>query len=253
MPDDATLGLSDPAALLAGPRVPDLAPTGVHLWAWPLAGTASTLERARDILDGTERTRAGRLVRPGHRVRVVIAHGVLRAVLGRYTLCAPDALRFVAGDGGKPALDGAALAFNLSHSADRALLAVSRFVVGVDLEHERTRLDPLGLASRFFFGAEHAAIRDAPAAERAATFLRYWVSKEAVLKAQGVGLAFPLDAFAIVFARDGATARVTSTDPRRLSPAWTVRMLSVGAGWPAAVAAAGDDWTLVPCLAGSAA
>ena len=84
-------------------------------------------------------------------------------------------------------------------------------------------------------------------------FLRYWVAKEAVLKAQGVGLAFPLDAFAIVFARDGATARVTSTDPRRLSPAWTVRMLSVGAGWPAAVAAAGDDWTLVPCLVGSAA
>jgi 4'-phosphopantetheinyl transferase len=244
--DDATIVPSDPDALLSGAPVVEL-DGDVHAWSWPLSGPPEMLQRAYALLDDTERARAARFVKPEHRDRFVTAHAVMRALLARYANCTPGALRFVASAAGKPSLAEASLHFNLSHSAGRAVLAIGRMVVGVDVEHHRARLDPLGLASRYFFGAEHDAIRDAPPHERIATFLRYWVAKEAVLKAQGVGLAFPLDAFSIVFAADARTARVTSQDPGRLSPAWRLRMMSLAPGWPVAVAAAGDGWSVRAC------
>jgi 4'-phosphopantetheinyl transferase len=246
---DATVTLSDPATLLASPPVPPL-DAGVHVWAWSLDASESVLRCAHDLLDDAERARAARFVKQEHRDRFAIAHGVLRTLLASYARCAPTALRFAASPGGKPSLVDSALQFNLSHSAGRAVLAVSRSIVGADVEHHRERIDPLGLASRYFFGAEHDAIIAAPPNERTATFLRYWVAKEAVLKAQGVGLAFPLDAFAIVFAADGRTAHVTSQDPERLSPAWRVQMMSLGDGWPVAVAADGEGWAVSPSSLG---
>jgi 4'-phosphopantetheinyl transferase len=244
--DGVTVALSDPDALLSTPPVPKL-DAGVHVWAWPLDGPGSAVERAHALLDDDERSRAARFVKDEHRRRFAIAHAGLRAILASYAARAPTALRFAASTGGKPFLQDASLEFNLSHSAGRAVLAVSRDSVGADVEHHRDRLDPLGLASRYFFGAEHDAIRNAPPQERTATFLRYWVAKEAVLKAQGVGLAFPLDAFAIVFAQDGRAARVTSQQPEQLSPGWRVSIMSLGPGWPMAVAAMGEGWSVLPC------
>jgi len=249
MGDAATVTLSDPGALLTSASMPALE-SGVHVWAWPLDAPDGVLRRAQSLLDETERARAARFVRPHHRDRFAIAHGVLRALLSAYAGGLPTALHFTAGPGGKPSLAGSALQFNLSHSAGRAVLAVSRSTVGADIEHHRERLDPLGLAARYFFGAERDAIGAAPPDERTATFLRYWVAKEAVLKAQGVGLAFPLDAFAIVFAPNGRTAHVTSQEPERLSPGWRVRMMSLGSGWPVAVAAEGEGWAALPCALG---
>lgn len=244
------VALSEPDALLSGVRVVDPG-ADVHAWAWSLDAPDGVQRRAHDLLDAAERARAARFVKPAHRDRFAVAHGVVRALLSAYANRPPAALRFAASPGGKPSLVDAALQFNLSHSAGRAILAVSHTSVGADVEHHRARLDPLGLASRYFFGAEHDAIGAAAPDARTATFLRYWVAKEAVLKAQGVGLAFPLDAFAIVFAADGRTARVTSQDPQRLSPAWRVRMMSLGPGWPVAVAAGGEGWAVLPCAPGS--
>ena len=72
----------------------------------------------------------------------------------------------------------------------------------------------------------------------------------ATLARRAAAFAFPLDAFAIVFAADGRTAHVMSQDPERLSPAWRVRMMSLGTGWPVAVAAAGEGWDVLPCAIG---
>jgi 4'-phosphopantetheinyl transferase len=87
-------------------------------------------------------------------------------------------------------------------------------------------------------------VTQAPAAELATLEpeARYWVAKEAVLKAQGVGLGFPLDRFRIDFLPDGHAARLESLDPVALSPHWTVRMLPCESGWLGAIAALGTDW-----------
>lgn len=249
------LPVSDVEALLGDScaDVPILGAHAVHLWAWPLLAGNALVRLAHAVLNAEEQARAARFLQPVHRDRFALGHGVMRHLLGRYQGLPPGAIEFTRTVGGKPQLAAGAgaapLHFNLTHSADRAVLAIARQPVGVDLEHARPRLDALGMAARYFFGAEHEAIRTAEASERGVVFLRYWVAKEAVLKAQGVGLAFPLDAFEVTFQADGASARVASQDPSRLCPHWTVRMLALGAQWPMAVAAMGDAWTMVPCTA----
>ncbi|AND70394.1 hypothetical protein ATSB10_29400 [Dyella thiooxydans] len=92
-----------------------------------------------------------------------------------------------------------ALRFNWSHSGERALVAVARSVQpGIDLEHRarRTR-DVQALARRFFAEAEATALARCDDAGRPLHFLRLWTAKEALLKAQGRGLAFGMDRVAV--------------------------------------------------------
>jgi phosphopantetheinyl transferase len=108
------------------------------------------LRRAYALLDDTERARAARFVKTEHRDRFVTAHAVMRALLARYVNCTPGALRFVASAGGKPSLAEASLQFNLSHSGGRAVFAIGRMGIGVDvvveLDHGRPGQQRIGIA-----------------------------------------------------------------------------------------------------------
>jgi 4'-phosphopantetheinyl transferase len=137
------------------------------------------------------------------------------------------------------------LQFNLTHSEDRALLAVSAgFALGVDIEKVRANIEALAISRHYFFGSERDDIESAAVENQADTFFRYWVAKEAVLKAQGIGLGFPLDRFRVTFEAHSNNATVDTLDPQRLAPGWHVQLLPCEAGWLAAVAAAGTEWTI---------
>jgi 4'-phosphopantetheinyl transferase len=116
----------------------------------------------------------------------------LREVLAVYVEAAPEAIRIVAGEHGKPELADGALRFNLSHSGDIALVAVARDRdVGVDVERIDPRRDVLALAERVL-GADGAdAVRAAPPADRAVVFHQWWVRREAAAKCAGTGLGTP--------------------------------------------------------------
>ncbi len=144
-----------------------------------------------------------------------------------------------------PAPSTPTVAFNLTHSETRGALGVSSgFALGVDLELLRPNIEALSISQNYFFGSERAAIESAPAALRAPTFFRYWVAKEAVLKAEGIGLGFPLDKFRVDFLPDETHACIETSDPAALAGDWTVRMLPCEAGWLGAVAARGSGWKL---------
>ncbi|HVW69348.1 MAG TPA: 4'-phosphopantetheinyl transferase superfamily protein [Steroidobacteraceae bacterium] len=183
-----------------------------------------------------------------HGARYTIAHAVLRNLLGRYCQVHPASLNFTSGAGGKPQLhlpgsDACPIRFNLTHSEDRALVGVgTRAEVGIDLERQRTDIEALAIGRHYFYGAERDALELAGPEGRIELFFRYWVAKEAVLKAQGVGLGLPLDRFRVDFLAGGMAARVTSLDPARLANDWTVKMLPCEPGWAAAVASRGTDW-----------
>jgi 4'-phosphopantetheinyl transferase len=120
----------------------------------------------------------------------------LRAVLAAYLGEAPDTLVLHTGEHGRPALAPPhdPLAFNWSHSGDRAVLAVARGIVpGIDLERLRPRPRALEIARRYFCPDEAAALAALEPARRDDAFMALWTAKEAVLKATGRGLAFGLD------------------------------------------------------------
>jgi len=242
----------DPWKLLALHAVPRLQPNTIHVWAYGLDGPLTLINQCRALLSPEEQHRADRFVFERDRIRHTLAHGVLRHLLSRYcsgdSSVSPESLRFSITPTGKPSLQfpGLSLQFNLTHSEDRALLAVSPgFALGVDLEKVRSNIEALAISQHYFFGSEREAIAAAPAAAREEMFFRYWVAKEAVLKAQGIGLGFPLDRFRVAFLDDTNSATVETLDPDRLVPGWHVRLLPCEPGWLGAVAAHGTDWKVV--------
>ncbi len=96
---------------------------------------------------------------------------------------------------GKPYLPESDIYFNLSHSGDYALLAVSDLPVGCDIEIISEYNDKL--AKRFFHDEEYALLQNSE--DRQRLFYRLWTLKESVIKADGRGLTMSLDSFFISF------------------------------------------------------
>lgn len=124
----------------------------------------------------------------------------MRTIMAQYTDTPPAELQFSYDKYGKPALNTPAvedhLHFNLSHSGELALLAVTGIApVGVDIEYAGPFDNMPDVAERFFSPAEYRAWSELPTHERTQGFYHCWTRKEAVIKALGLGLSAPLDAF----------------------------------------------------------
>jgi 4'-phosphopantetheinyl transferase len=238
----------DPFACERAQDTIDVRPADVHVWAFIIEEPREVVDAWRRVLSDDERRRADRFVHESDRRRWTVARGGLRYLLSRYCDTPPGALAFEQGAAGKPSLTAAAhrhrtIHFNLAHSHGRALLAVGGTrPVGIDLEQARGDFDTIALARHYFCERELEAITAAPVLHQREAFFRHWVAKESVLKAQGVGLSFPLDRFFVTFDADDAFARVQSRDPSRLDPDWFIRLLAAEEGWHAAVTARGEDW-----------
>ncbi|HEU5252380.1 MAG TPA: 4'-phosphopantetheinyl transferase superfamily protein [Solirubrobacterales bacterium] len=99
------------------------------------------------------------------------------------------AIELVSGEHGKPRLASGGLEFNLSHSGDLALVAVSaEHAVGVDIEKVEADRDPVALAERALCDEDVLAVREAAPAERDLVFHQRWARHEARLKCLGVGI-----------------------------------------------------------------
>jgi 4'-phosphopantetheinyl transferase len=223
-----------------------LEPNAIHLWGITLDGPQRCLERCAGWLDEVEQHRATRLVREDTRQHYVLAHGGLRVVLSRYLGVDPKGVTLARSARGKPFLtrelrERSAITFNLSHAHGRALIAVSKTQeVGVDLEFVRSQIEVAKLSKRYFACSEHAAIMQAPEDQRAARFFRYWVAKEALLKAEGIGLR-GLAECEIVLGVDGVDTDVQARLGSQFTNPLRVRFLPCENGWEAAVAARSLD------------
>ncbi|MEP6809859.1 MAG: 4'-phosphopantetheinyl transferase superfamily protein [Chthoniobacterales bacterium] len=195
----------------------------VHLWRAPL-DPVPTLEHA---LSDTEWTRARRFHFHADRERFVASRALLRNILAGYVGIEAGALRFALGAHGKPRLDGEAggLRFNLSHSYDLMLLAVTRErELGVDLEQMRSDVPFEMLADKFFQPEDARQLRRLPAGERSGKFYEIWTCTEARLKAHGIGL------------NDGL--RVKEIDR------WSIAQMTPAPGYAAALAVEGGAFRL---------
>lgn len=193
------------------------------------------------MLDGEERERAARFRLALHRRRFVAARGALRRILGGYLGMPPAELHFTYGPHGKPALPAhPELSFNLSHSEDLALLAVTCGPpVGVDVERLR-RLDNLeGLARRVLSGRERRRLAALPPEQRQAAFHRAWTRKEAYLKARGEGIFRGLERVEVTFEPGAPPRLVAAADDPLTTAFWTLCSLEPAPGFIAAVAVAG--------------
>ena len=212
----------------------------VDLWLWPLQATLAERGAWHEILSDEERVRAARFVFPIHAERFTVAHGRMREVLGRVLDSDPASLQFALNAYGKPELTDFDVHFSLSHSGDWAALAVAAFPLGVDIEVIR----PVEreLPERFFSPAECQGLRVLPDPVWSPAFFRCWTRKEAVVKALGLGLSFPLEDFDVSFLEaDPPRLRRLKGDAEAAS-AWHLHHFDVAAGCVGAIAARRTGW-----------
>lgn len=173
----------------------------------------------------------------------------MREILSRYTGIAAKDLRFSYGPKGKPefagGLEESGIKFNLSHSSEFALLAVTQgLTVGVDLEWIKPDFATDDIAERFFSATEVQTLQSLPAAHQAEAFFSCWTRKEAYIKALGEGLSVPLESFAVAFAPGVPAAllhvRVDPTEVER----WSMYNIEVSEGYKAAVVVEGKNHRL---------
>jgi 4'-phosphopantetheinyl transferase len=199
------------------------------------------------LLEPHERERANRFAFERDRRRFVVAHASLRLALGACLNRAPESLRFVASSNGKPRVVDSLvdLRFNLSHSGERAVLAIAlNQEVGIDIEEERL-VEVLDIAEHFFSRCEVDALRAVASTERVAAFFRCWTRKEAFLKALGEGLSFPLDAFEVSVEDDASDQLLRGcTAAADALSSWRVVSVPIDRPYTAAVAAGPGNWRL---------
>jgi len=197
------------------PPVPELSSTEIHIWEFPLTASDSEFAAYATLLSEDERTRASRFRFERDARRFSVARASMRSILGGYTGSAGRDLRFDYSRYGKPSLANVTsdIRFNVSHSADLAMLAVVRGrEVGVDIETIRAEVETDKLAERFFSPKERESLRAIPSQERISAFFRCWTCKEAFLKAQGLGLSRSLESFDVEVNPE-RLARILSTRP----------------------------------------
>ena len=226
------------------PVHPTLSADEVHVWRAGLDRPAAEYAR---LLSRDEQARADRLRFEQLQRRFIVGRGILRVILGRYLNVSPEEVEFEYHPNGKPALSSrllhAALCFNLSHSDELLLLAVTYHrAVGIDLETIHSDLEVENLAEQFFSPAERVELQALPSDRRLASFFCGWTRKEAYLKARGEGLTYPLDQFTVSMDCDQpAQLLEVKGDPQELSR-WSFRMLTPAPGTIAALVVEGHHW-----------
>jgi 4'-phosphopantetheinyl transferase len=221
----------------------------VHVWRVSLEPDASGVEQLQRNLSADELQRAARFHFPRDRRRFIVARGALRDILGRYLGMPPSDLDFCYSSYGKPALAHAPgeewLRFNVSHSHELALVAVTRDrEVGVDLEYLRSDIACEEIAAHFFSGSERASLRALPTEVKHQAFFNCWTRKEAYIKAHGEGLSLPLDQFDVSLAPGEPAALLATRHDPRDAWRWSLQALMPGPGYAAAVVVEGQGWHL---------
>jgi len=180
------------------PQPYKLAPREMHIWRVVIPRSLHSLSGLKSLLNEEELTKAGSYYFDRDRNCYIIARGVLRTLLSSYLNTSPLALQFTYNQHGKPFLLNSPLYFNVSHSKDIILIAISnQEKTGVDIEHMDSSRDYLKIAQRFFSPGEYQALIACSKENQAEAFFNIWTAKEAYIKAVGKGLWIDLNSFAV--------------------------------------------------------
>jgi len=165
---------------------PKLSEDSIHIWIfqtdWRLQG---------ESLCSRDWARAGQFRRTIDRDRWITCREILRQILASYLQKSPRAIEFAYNTYGKPSVANilSAPVFNLTHSEDIALLALYiKEPIGIDVEYCRYIQNFEISAHLFLAPSEYLAWQNLLVDRRINGYYKSWTSKEAVLKALGMGL-----------------------------------------------------------------
>jgi 4'-phosphopantetheinyl transferase len=168
----------------------------IQIWTLCLPDHRNDMDLCRNLLTDEEIRRASKFVKPSDAEGFTLGRGLLRRILANCLSTDPAGLKLNRNAQGKPFLEGGELEFNVSHSRDRLLIAVTAGrAVGVDIEFRRGGLNMESIARRWFTPEEQAFFQTMENPEEG--FFEIWAKKEAYVKALGMGIYKELNSFAV--------------------------------------------------------
>ena len=215
----------------------------IDLWRVDLSN--SRLDTLRGILVDDEIQRADKFVFDKDRNTFARSRCALRLILARFLRCEPGEIVFDFNEHGRPEVSlpaSSSVNFNLSHSGDKALIALSRSrTVGLDLNNLNQEREWQPIARRSFSMAEQKALFLLPEAEREKMFYRIWGQKEAYTKALGDGFSYGFQNFTVVVDASGATGLLSDNKQPKTVDNWAIVSIEIGKQWLAALAYDGSS------------
>lgn len=163
----------------------------------------------------------------------ILTGNFLQHVLSIETGASVRKIRFAYGQQGKPELDyegmraaGAVpkegICFNMSHSGDYVVIAVSDSPVGIDIEHKTGNYS--AVAKRCFCDEEYMSMIALPIEEQPRRFLELWTMKEAYIKRNGMGMKIPFHSFNVC--RPDLGAKVVDTEGTGIVKGYVISVCS---------------------------
>lgn len=206
------------------------------IWYWDLDAREAEAGALETWLSTGECERVAAFATPELQNRWRTARAGLRGILADYLGVSPRELVFETGPHGKPYLvkPDCPCSFNLSHSANIAVLAVSVAPVGVDVEQIGAL--PEGVAEAFFSEGERTALKALPEAAQADAFYRCWTAKEALLKGLGAGMSLPGSGFTVGFTGPEGLRLAQADWPEHQAEGWQLRSFETVPGFAGTVA-----------------
>lgn len=225
---------------VAANQIPSITDQDLHVWGLSLDLRPGSNDHLWPLLSDDEQERAQRFIQAQDREKFVQVRGSLRILLGAYSDQTAEDLCFDYGNYGKPHLTPVCnpgnLHFNVSHSHELALIAVTpAAAVGIDVEHVNTRVDYQNISRRFFAEDEHHVLLQQPVEQQCHVFFRLWTRKEACIKALGGSIAHALDQVTVAQGLQQATVTVMVMEQSRSRPLF-IYNLALGHHYLGAVA-----------------
>ncbi len=213
----------------------------IHLWYTSIKSHQRDLNRYQQLLSPPERKRVEKLRFKKSRRRSIVCRGILREILSRYTGKPPRKLEIGLSETGKPFLPHASVQFNLSHSEDHMICAVTNGnPIGIDLQavFEIHNMDTI---VNFFFSLQEKQHYEQLKKDAATEFFfKTWVRKEAFMKATGLGFHLPSKHFSTIKTEEGKP-HLYFHDQHPISfKEWSIWDIPVQPGSKAALALQGE-------------
>ena len=148
-----------------------------------------------------EKTQAKKFINSYLSERYIISHGLLRYLLAFYTKNNPQTIEYKNNQFGKPFLKNkdSLIQFNMSHSKDyAAYILVLDCQVGIDIEWKNKDIDAQELSPLALTEEETIIFSKLNSTKKLNAFYEIWTKKEAILKALGQGLSYPMNLIEIM-------------------------------------------------------
>ena len=210
------------------------------IYAIDLAKPSLKLSFAWQLLSVVEKQRANAFTFTAHRDRYIQIHAILRQILAYHSQLAVEDINLSYNPFGKPEFSDdlacSEIKFNLSHSGNQALVAVSKEQkVGIDIERIDDNLEFMSIAQHSFTETECAQIISLPPQQQRDHFYRFWTCKESFIKAIGKGFNLPLKQFEIALESDSKAELINTHYQENDKENWQLCMLPCHPGYAAAL------------------